>query len=105
MTQTPKELTETPDLVRGAIPLDLVSDVLSTVRLSGAIFLRAEYTEPWAYESPSRTISSRYFGHRRIGSSCSISSRRAVAGSEQAAVRLCTLMRARWLSCRMARCT
>ncbi len=53
MTQTPKELTETPDLVRRAIPLDLVSDVLSTVRLSGAIFLRAEYTDPWAYESPS----------------------------------------------------
>lgn len=52
MTQTPKELIETPDLPLRTTPLHLVSDVLSTVRLSGAIFLRAEYTEPFAYESP-----------------------------------------------------
>jgi AraC-like DNA-binding protein len=31
---------------------DLVSHVLSSLRLSGAIFLGAEFTAPWAYESP-----------------------------------------------------
>ena len=37
MTGTPAQLTEAPFLDR--------------LRLEGAIFLRAEYTEPWAYES------------------------------------------------------
>ena len=37
MTETPADLTETPFLDR--------------LRLDGAIFLRAEYTEPWAYVS------------------------------------------------------
>lgn len=53
MTGTPRELTDPPDLARSAVPLDLLANVLSTVRLTGAIFLRAEYTAPWAYESPS----------------------------------------------------
>ena len=53
MTGTPKALTDPPDLDRSAAPLDLVADVLSRIRLAGAIFLRAEYTSPWAYESPS----------------------------------------------------
>src|SRR5579859_6385308 len=53
MTQTPKELTDTPaHSHQKEAALALVSDVLSTVRLTGAIFLRAEYTAPWAYESP-----------------------------------------------------
>ena len=30
-----------------------MNDVLSRIRLAGAIFLRAEYTAPWACESPS----------------------------------------------------
>jgi AraC-like DNA-binding protein len=30
----------------------LLSDVLSHVRLSGAIFMRGEYGEPWAFETP-----------------------------------------------------
>ncbi|HEU0027501.1 MAG TPA: AraC family transcriptional regulator [Ktedonobacterales bacterium] len=49
--QTPDELTDPLDFVRRTAPLDLVADVLAAVRLSGAIFLRAEYTAPWAYES------------------------------------------------------
>lgn len=53
MTGTPKALTDPPELARSAVPIDLVVNVLSTVRLAGAIFLRAEYTAPWAYESPS----------------------------------------------------
>jgi AraC-like DNA-binding protein len=31
---------------------DTLRSALSTVRLDGAIFLRAEYSEPWSYESP-----------------------------------------------------
>ena len=54
MTQTPNNLTDPPDFMRRAALLDLVADVLAKVHLSGAIFLRAEYTEPWAYESNSR---------------------------------------------------
>src|SRR5687768_6876305 len=53
MTGTPRELTDPPDLAPSASPLDLLADVFSRIRLSGAIFLRAEYTAPWAYESPS----------------------------------------------------
>ena len=52
MAQTPKELTDSSDRTRQAAPSDLVTDALATVRLAGAIFLRAEYTAPWAYESP-----------------------------------------------------
>jgi AraC-like DNA-binding protein len=50
MTRKPIELTDSPE--RGPAPVDLVSDVLSMLRLAGAIFLRAEFTSPWAYESP-----------------------------------------------------
>lgn len=36
-------------------PTSALATALSTLRLSGAIFLRGEYSEPWAYESmPSR---------------------------------------------------
>src|SRR3954463_6638943 len=30
----------------------LLADVLAHVRLSGAIFMRGEYGEPWAFETP-----------------------------------------------------
>jgi AraC-like DNA-binding protein len=52
MTHTPNRLTEPPDSVQQSTPAELIADVLATIRLAGAIFLRAEYTEPWAYESP-----------------------------------------------------
>jgi AraC-like DNA-binding protein len=56
LTQTPNILTEPPDVSRDAggraTPQDLVAETLATIRLSGAIFLRAEYSAPWAYESP-----------------------------------------------------
>src|SRR3569833_575504 len=30
----------------------LLADVLSRIRLAGAIFMRGEYSEPWAFETP-----------------------------------------------------
>jgi AraC-like DNA-binding protein len=50
MIEMPDELTEMPTLARG--DHDLLSEVLSHVRLSGAIFLRGEYSAPWALDSP-----------------------------------------------------
>ena len=32
--------------------MDVLSDVLRVIRLSGAIFFSAEFTEPYAIESP-----------------------------------------------------
>jgi AraC-like DNA-binding protein len=68
MTHTPNQLTDPPDSSLPLPPNDLLADVLSMVRLSGAIFLRGEYTEPWAYESPPPADLSRLLqpGARRI---------------------------------------
>ena len=52
MTATPKELTDQPKRAANP-PFALLDEVLSAIRLEGAIFLRAEYSAPWAYESPS----------------------------------------------------
>lgn len=52
MTRTPKELTHPPNHFRQSAPVDLLAEVLARVRLAGAIFLRAEFSAPWAYESP-----------------------------------------------------
>src|SRR5215467_6817421 len=40
-------------LVPREVTFDVMHDVLSRIRLNGAMFLRAEYTAPWACESPS----------------------------------------------------
>jgi hypothetical protein len=32
--------------------MDVLSDVLRVVRLSGAVFFTAEFTSPWAVQSP-----------------------------------------------------
>ena len=32
--------------------IDVLSDVLRVVRLSGAVFFTAEFSSPWAVESP-----------------------------------------------------
>jgi AraC-like DNA-binding protein len=50
MTETPQSLTATPELT--ATEAGTLSAALEHVRLEGAIFLRGEYTEAWAYESP-----------------------------------------------------
>jgi AraC-like DNA-binding protein len=52
MTGTPDDMIENPDRVTDRNKTDLLSDVLSRVRLSGAIFLRGEYAAPWAFDSP-----------------------------------------------------
>ena len=35
-----------------SVPMDVLSDVLRVVRLSGALFFTAELSAPWALESP-----------------------------------------------------
>jgi AraC-like DNA-binding protein len=56
MTISPSKLTDLPNHGPKRDPIDLLDDVLGMVRLSGAIFLRAEYTSPWAYESPTAQV-------------------------------------------------
>lgn len=46
MTETPRILSETPGSV------DLLSDLLGSMHLSGAVFLRAEFMEPWSVMTP-----------------------------------------------------
>jgi AraC-like DNA-binding protein len=52
MIETPDILIETPDPAGDRNRTELLSDVLSRIRLSGAIFLRGEYSAPWAFDSP-----------------------------------------------------
>ena len=52
MIETPGELIETPDVVSATERTALLSDVLSHIRLSGALYLRGEYASPWAFDSP-----------------------------------------------------
>jgi AraC-like DNA-binding protein len=51
-------MTDPPDLLRGTPdlreePMDALSDVLRIVRLTGAVFLDAEFTAPWCVGEPS----------------------------------------------------
>lgn len=48
MKGTQRALPLTPRAVAPAAPADLLSDLLSTVRISGAVLFRAEFREPWA---------------------------------------------------------
>ena len=52
MIETPELLIESPGVAAGQHRADLLSDVLSRIRLSGALFLRGEYSAPWAFDSP-----------------------------------------------------
>jgi AraC-like DNA-binding protein len=52
MIATPEHLIEAPEAPAALAEADLLSDVLSHVRLCGAIFLRGEYSAPWAFDSP-----------------------------------------------------
>lgn len=52
MIATPERLIEAPEAPALLAEADLLSDVLSHVRLCGAIFLRGEYSAPWAFDSP-----------------------------------------------------
>ncbi len=46
-------MTGTPELMPATLrAADLLSDLLATVRLSGAVLFRAEFHEPWAVGVP-----------------------------------------------------
>src|SRR6187549_1490319 len=46
MTALPKRLSDRPETTT-----ELLHDALASLHLSGALFLRAEFTSPWALES------------------------------------------------------
>src|SRR5688572_26978117 len=54
MTATPSLLAVTPASLRSA---------LERLHLEGALFVRAEYTESWAYASPDSTMLAQALGH------------------------------------------
>jgi len=51
MTDPPDLLAGTPELLER--PVDALSDILRIVRLTGAVFLDAEFTAPWCVGEPS----------------------------------------------------
>ena len=56
MIETPSELPGTPSLASTATATRLLSDVLARIRLTGALFLKGEYTAPWAFDSPGSCV-------------------------------------------------
>jgi AraC-like DNA-binding protein len=52
MIDLPDAVIETPRVAAAADRSRLLSDVLAQVRLSGALFLKGEYSTPWAFDSP-----------------------------------------------------
>jgi AraC family transcriptional regulator, alkane utilization regulator len=53
MTTTPNFMLETPEPapVRGTDGAELLADVLGRIRLASAVFLRGEFSQPWAFAS------------------------------------------------------
>jgi AraC family transcriptional regulator, alkane utilization regulator len=54
MTGTPNFMPETPERADAALPCggaDLLSDILGRLRLASAIFVRGEFSAPWAFLS------------------------------------------------------
>jgi AraC-like DNA-binding protein len=56
MIETPCELIGTPPRVGSGAAATLLSDVLGRIRLTGALFLKGEYTAPWAFDSPGSCV-------------------------------------------------
>jgi AraC-like DNA-binding protein len=58
MIETPSELIGTPPraYTATATATNLLSDVLGRIRLTGALFLKGEYSAPWAFDSPGSCI-------------------------------------------------
>jgi AraC-like DNA-binding protein len=52
MIETPANVIETPALAPAPDRTELLADVLSRVRLSGALYLKGHYNAPWALDSP-----------------------------------------------------
>lgn len=58
MTETPQFLSETPG------GMDLLSDLLGSMHLSGAVFLRADFREPWSILTPDACLLARMLSLR-----------------------------------------
>jgi AraC-like DNA-binding protein len=56
MIETPSEMIETPSRGATAAATGLLSDVLARIRLTGALFLKGEYSSPWAFDSPGSCV-------------------------------------------------
>jgi AraC-like DNA-binding protein len=56
MIETPSDLIEPPPRVGSGAATTLLADVLGHIRLTGALFLRAESSAPWAVDSPGSCI-------------------------------------------------
>jgi AraC-like DNA-binding protein len=56
MIETPSEMIGTPPRGTPATATTLLSDVLARIRLTGALFLKGEYTAPWAFDSPGSCV-------------------------------------------------
>ena len=56
MTEIPDNVIETPRIALRGDRTELLADVLSHVRLSGALFLKGHYTAPWAFDSPGNCV-------------------------------------------------
>ena len=56
MTEIPDNVIETPRVALRSDRAELLTDVLSHVRLSGALFLKGHYTSPWAFDSPGSCV-------------------------------------------------
>ena len=52
MIETPTDVIETPSPSGAGAAKALLSDVLGRIRLTGALFLKGEYSAPWAFDSP-----------------------------------------------------
>ncbi|HWA43971.1 MAG TPA: AraC family transcriptional regulator [Hypericibacter adhaerens] len=52
MIETPGVVIETPSFSAAERRAELLSDLLSHIRLSGALFLRGKFHAPWALDSP-----------------------------------------------------
>jgi AraC-like DNA-binding protein len=61
MIETPSEMIETPLRATSATASGLLSDVLARVRLTGALFLKGEYSAPWAFDSPGHCVLAEMF--------------------------------------------
>lgn len=56
MIETPTGMIGTPQRAGTATATTLLADVLARIRLTGALFLRGEYTAPWAFDSPGSCV-------------------------------------------------
>ncbi len=68
MTETPELLTKTPQVInllvmfivveclKTTMIMDVLSDVLRTVRLTGSIFFTADLNDPWSISSPGSEV-------------------------------------------------